>query len=70
MNDLSVPYQLSIDYRWMAADWSECVPYCGPGTRRREVYCVQTAHNVTVHVPDTFCENGTRPVSFTVFADL
>lgn len=47
----------------MAADWTECVPHCGEGTRKREVYCVQTAHNVTVHVPDTFCENGTRPVS-------
>uniref|UniRef100_A0A8R1E1V1 Ig-like domain-containing protein n=1 Tax=Caenorhabditis japonica TaxID=281687 RepID=A0A8R1E1V1_CAEJA len=47
--------------RWMAADWTECVPHCGPGIRRRDVYCVQSAHNVTVHVADTFCENNTRP---------
>ncbi|CAB3407863.1 unnamed protein product [Caenorhabditis bovis] len=49
--------------RWMTADWTECVPFCGAGNRRREVYCVQTSQNVTVHVPDAFCENSTRPAS-------
>ncbi|CAI5438462.1 unnamed protein product [Caenorhabditis angaria] len=49
--------------RWMTADWTECVPFCGQGTRRREVYCVQNSQNITVHVPDSFCENYTRPSS-------
>lgn len=49
--------------RWITADWTECIPHCGAGTRQREVYCVQTAHNVTVHVTDSFCENGTRPTA-------
>ncbi|CAD6184832.1 unnamed protein product [Caenorhabditis auriculariae] len=49
--------------RWMPSDWSECLPHCGPGTRKRHVFCVQSSNNFTVHVPDSFCSDFKKPTS-------
>ncbi|PAV67769.1 hypothetical protein WR25_04264 [Diploscapter pachys] len=48
---------------WLASDWSDCLPQCGIGIRKRTVYCVQQTNNQTINVPDKFCVNYTKPPS-------
>lgn len=50
------------NFSWLASDWSDCLPPCGMGIRKRTVYCVQQTNNQTINVPDKFCMNYTKPV--------
>uniref|UniRef100_A0AAF3EJ61 Uncharacterized protein n=1 Tax=Mesorhabditis belari TaxID=2138241 RepID=A0AAF3EJ61_9BILA len=49
--------------RWLASDWSECVPTCGSGLRQRTVYCVQQQENHSINVLDKYCLAEKKPPS-------
>ncbi|XP_038138326.1 A disintegrin and metalloproteinase with thrombospondin motifs 10 isoform X1 [Cyprinodon tularosa] len=46
---------------WMALDWSECTPSCGPGYRHRVVLCKSGESGDTL--PDSKCPKYGRPTS-------
>ncbi|XP_061680896.1 A disintegrin and metalloproteinase with thrombospondin motifs 10 isoform X1 [Syngnathoides biaculeatus] len=46
---------------WMALNWSECTPSCGPGYRHRVVLCKSGESGDTL--PDTKCPKHGRPTS-------
>ncbi|CAI4228533.1 unnamed protein product [Auanema sp. JU1783] len=48
---------------WLSSDWTECSPACGSGRRTRSVYCVHQTTTHSVSVPDSFCQNQTKPTS-------
>ncbi|KAM9761762.1 A disintegrin and metalloproteinase with thrombospondin motifs 10 isoform 1-T1 [Menidia menidia] len=46
---------------WLALDWSECTPSCGPGYRHRVVLCKSGESSDTL--PDSKCPKHGRPTS-------
>ncbi|XP_023194952.1 A disintegrin and metalloproteinase with thrombospondin motifs 10-like isoform X1 [Xiphophorus maculatus] len=46
---------------WLALDWSECTPSCGPGYRHRVVLCKSGESGDTL--PDSKCPKNGRPTS-------
>ncbi|XP_047231848.1 A disintegrin and metalloproteinase with thrombospondin motifs 10 isoform X2 [Girardinichthys multiradiatus] len=46
---------------WLALDWSECTPSCGPGYRQRVVLCKSGESGDTL--PDLKCPKHGRPTS-------
>ncbi|TNM88279.1 hypothetical protein fugu_006500 [Takifugu bimaculatus] len=46
---------------WLALDWSECTPSCGPGYRHRVVVCKSGESGDTL--PESKCPKHSRPTS-------
>ncbi|XP_028855606.1 A disintegrin and metalloproteinase with thrombospondin motifs 10 isoform X3 [Denticeps clupeoides] len=46
---------------WLALDWSECMPSCGPGYRHRVVLCKKGESGITL--PESECPKQSRPTS-------
>uniref|UniRef100_H3CXS6 ADAM metallopeptidase with thrombospondin type 1 motif, 10 n=1 Tax=Tetraodon nigroviridis TaxID=99883 RepID=H3CXS6_TETNG len=46
---------------WLALDWSECTPSCGPGYRHRVVLCKSGESGDTL--PESKCPKHSRPTS-------
>ncbi|XP_013409605.1 A disintegrin and metalloproteinase with thrombospondin motifs 6 [Lingula anatina] len=44
---------------WVADEWSECTPKCGPGIRTRKVYCTSSDGRTRLNV--TSCDRAQRP---------
>ncbi|CAD5226716.1 unnamed protein product [Bursaphelenchus xylophilus] len=47
------------EFRWSVGPWSKCSQECGPGSRKRKVYCLNTKNE---KVEKEKCNEGHRPV--------